>query len=75
MAKLLILLGSNSNPNLCRSNGKNGQGLKVPKWVLINWPKILQMPQNLSVLIVCPSPKVKDFEEKRLLWASVVLGA
>ena len=54
---------------------KMDKGLKVPKWVLINWPKILQMPQNLSVLIVCPSPKVKDFDEKRLHWASVVLGA
>ena len=51
------------------------KGLTVSKWVLINWPKILQMPQSLSVLIVCPSPKVKDFDEKRLHWASVVLGA
>ena len=24
------------------------KGLNVPKWVLINWPKIPQMPQNLS---------------------------
>ena len=24
------------------------KGLNVPKWVLMNWPKIPQMPQNLS---------------------------
>ena len=48
------------------------KGLTVPKWVLINWPKIPQMLQNLSVPIVCPSPKVWDFDEKRLHWASVV---
>ena len=48
------------------------EGLTVPKWVLINWPKIPQMPQKLSAQIVCPSPKVWDFEEKRLHWASVV---
>ena len=51
------------------------KGLTVPKWVLINWPKIPQMPQNLSAQIVCPSPKVSDFDEKRLPWASVVRGA
>ena len=44
----------------------------VPKWVLINWPKIPQMPQNLFAQIVCPNPKVWDFDEKRLHWASVV---
>ena len=46
--------------------------LTVPKWVLISWPKIPQMPQNLSAQIVFPSPKVWDFDEKRLHWASVV---
>ena len=40
------------------------KGLTVPKWVLINWPKIPQMPQNLSAQIVCPSPKVWDFDKK-----------
>ena len=45
------------------------KGLTVPKWVLIVWPKI---PQNLSAQFVCPSPKVLDFNEKRLHWASVV---
>ena len=48
------------------------KGLTVQKWVLINWPKIFQMPENLSAEIVCPSPKVWDFDEKRLDWSSVV---
>jgi hypothetical protein len=46
--------------------------LTVPKWVLIVWPKIPQIPQNLSVQVVCPSPRVLDFNEKRLHWASIV---
>ena len=41
------------------------KGLTVPKWVLINRPKILQMPQKLSAQIVCSSPKVWDVEEKK----------
>ena len=53
----------------CRNNGwlleNMDKGLTVPKWVLINWPKILQMPQNLSVQIICPSPKVWDFDKKK----------
>ena len=48
------------------------KGITVPKWVLINGPKIPQMLENLSVQIVCPSPIVWDFDEKRLHWASVV---
>ena len=44
----------------------------VPKWVLINWPKIPQIPQNLSAQIFYPSPKIWDFDEKRLHWACVV---
>ena len=32
------------------------KGLTVPKWVLINWPKIPQMPQKLSAQIVCTIP-------------------
>ena len=46
--------------------------LTVPKWVLINWPIIRQIPQNLSGQIVCPRQKVWDFDEKRLHWASAV---
>ena len=48
------------------------KGLTLPKWVLIDWPKIPQKPQNLSAQFVCPSPKVLDFNDKRLYWASVV---
>ena len=47
------------------------KGLTVPKWVMINRPEI---PQNLSAQIVCPSPKVLDFNKKGLHWASVVRG-
>ena len=48
------------------------KGLTVPKWVLINWSKIPQIPKNLSAQIVCPSPKILNFDEKRLHWVSVV---
>ena len=41
------------------------KGLTVPKWVLINRPKIPQMPPNLSAQIVCLSPKVWDIDEKK----------
>ena len=47
-------------------------GLIVPKWVLIVWLKISQMPQNFFAQFVCPSPKVLDLDEKRLHWASIV---
>ena len=47
------------------------KGLIVSKWVLINRPKIPQMPQDLFVQIVCPSPKFWDFNEKRLHCVSV----
>jgi hypothetical protein len=49
-------------------------GLNVLKWVLIVWPKIPQMPQNLSAKFVGPCPKVLDFNEKMLHWLSVVRG-
>ena len=48
------------------------KGITVPKRMLINQPKIPQMPKNLSAQIVCPSAKVLNFNEKRLNWASVV---
>jgi hypothetical protein len=48
------------------------KGLTVPKWVLIIWSKIPQMPKNLSVQFVCPSKKVLDFNKKRLHWAFVI---
>ena len=37
------------------------KGLTVPKWVLMNRPKVQQMPQNLPAQI----PKVWYFDEKR----------
>ena len=40
------------------------KGLTVPKWVLIFWPKISKMPQNLSAQFVCPSPIFLDFNEQ-----------
>ena len=48
--------------------------LTVSKWVLTVQLKIPQMSQNLSAQFVCPSPKVLDFNEKRLHWVSVVRG-
>jgi hypothetical protein len=39
------------------------KGLAVPKWVLINQPKIPVMPQNLCAQFVCQSSKVWDFDE------------
>ena len=47
------------------------KGHIVPKWVLIVWPKIPQMPLNLFTQFVCPSPKVLDFYEKSLHWTSI----
>ena len=44
------------------------KGLTVPKWVLINRPKILQMPQNSST----QAQKFGISMKKRLHWASVV---
>ena len=51
------------------------KGLIAPKWVLIVWPKIPQMPQNLSAQFVCRSQKVLDFNEKKLHCRSVVRAA
>jgi hypothetical protein len=48
------------------------KGLTAPKCVLTNPPQITQIPQNLSAQIICPSPKVWDFDEKKLHWTSEV---
>ena len=62
MAKSQILCDPNSNKYLgfghkglgfCRNNGRLNENLErdsqyVPKWVLINRPKIRQMPRKLS---------------------------
>ena len=45
-----------------------GKGLTVPKWVLINWPKIPQMPQNFRYLPKLSAQAQKliwDFDEKK----------
>ena len=41
------------------------QGLTVPKWVLINRPKIPKTLQNLSDQIVCPSLKFWYSDERK----------
>ena len=46
------------------------KGLAVPKWVLIVWPKIPQIPR-----IYLSKPKFLEFNEKRRHWASVVSDA
>ena len=59
------------------NNGKHGQGTSKSLYQNGCWQfgqKIPQIPQNLSAHFVCPSPKVLDFNEKRLHWASVVHG-
>ena len=63
----------------CRNNGwimeNMDKGLTVLKCVLLVWLKIPQTPQNLFAQFVCPSPKVLDFNEKRLHWTFVVRGS
>ena len=48
------------------------KGLTVPKWVIIVWPKVTQMPQIFSAQFVCPSPKIWDFERSRSVSKSKV---
>ena len=48
------------------------RGLTVPKLGADSLAENTQMPQNLSAQFVCQSPKVLDFNGKRLHWASVV---
>ena len=52
------ILLSKSNCLIFISSKK--MGFTVPKWVLIVWPKIPQMPKNLSAQFACPDPKVLD---------------
>ena len=40
------------------------EGLTVPKWVLINWPKIPQMPQKVWAQNCLPKPKSLGFSKK-----------
>ena len=41
------------------------KGLAVPKWVLMVWLKIPQMPQNLFAQIAYPNENILDFNEKK----------
>ena len=50
------------------------KGLTVPKLGADSLAENTQIAENLSAQFVCPSPKVLDFNEKRLHWASVVLA-
>jgi hypothetical protein len=52
-------------------NEKHGQGTHSTKMGADKSAKISQMSPNLSAQIVCPSPKDRDFDEKRLHWAFV----
>ena len=57
------------------TNAQNhGQGTHNAMMGAVVWPKISQMPHNLSTQFVCPSPKVRDIIEKKLRRASVVRG-
>ena len=48
------------------------KALTVPKWVLIIQPKIPPNdPESISPICL-PKPKILDFNEKSLHWASVV---
>ena len=49
--------------------------LIVPKWMLINRPKLSQKLKILSAQFVCSSRKVWNFDENRLHLASVVRAA
>ena len=48
------------------------KGLTVPKWVLINWPKIPQMPPKCFGPICLPKPKSLGFSNKTSFWVSEV---
>jgi hypothetical protein len=51
----------------------NGWLLTVPKCILINHSKIPQIPHNLSAQIVCTSPKIWDFDEKKATLGSLCI--
>ena len=42
------------------------KGLTVPKWVVVVWPKIPQMPQTFSDKIPAKAQKFRMFEKKTL---------
>ena len=48
------------------------KGLTVPKLGADSLAENTQIAENLSAQFVCPSPKVLDFNEKKLHWVYVV---
>ena len=56
-------------------NEKHGQGTHSTKMGAYKSAENTPNAQNLSVQFICPSPKVWDFNEKRLFWAFVVRGS
>ena len=46
--------------------GKHGQGIHCTKTGADGSAEIPKMPQNLSAQFVCSSPKVLDFNEKKI---------
>ena len=48
------------------------KGLTVPKWVLINRPKMPQMPQNVSTQMFAQAQKFGISMKKGFIGASVV---
>ena len=56
------------------SNGKHGQGTHYTKMGADSLAENTRNAHNLSTQFVCSSPKVLDFNDKRLHRASVVRG-
>ena len=50
------------------------KGLTVPKWVLINGPKLPANAPKSFGPICLPKPKSLGFSKKSSLWLSVVRG-
>ena len=81
MTKFLIISGQNifgfeyKGLVFCRNNSLLMENMDkkptVPKWVLLNRPKIPKMPQKFSAQFVWPRQKFGLFE-KSSLWVSVV---
>ena len=49
------------------------KGLTAPKWVLINWLKITQMPQKFWPNLFSQAQKFGIFSKKGSLWVSVAV--
>ena len=48
------------------------KGLTLPKWVLIVWPKIHQMPKIYLPKLFAQAPNLVTLMKKRLHWVSIV---